>query len=272
MQSQSICHYMKSILAFLILVFTISSILGVAVANPNPVTGYPPAIMIATPISSDAGCYPNSTIPVNILVTSLSVINISYSLDGLSNITLTNLKNETENLGIGATTTLHNLAEGNHTLRLYSLDSDGKTMSSERIFTVDSSYVTPSLALISPKNKTYRTSEIPLTFSINAEYRNVHYSLDGTKNIFISGNSTITNLSDGKHTILMFADFSDKYHNWSPTGQGTSFNIDTKTPENNLLSLNQTNEIIIVSAVAVIVGLSLGFLIYRRHRKTTKSS
>jgi hypothetical protein len=257
---------MKAILAGAILSLIIGVLFfGVVNANPNPVTGYPPTVMIVTPISSKAGCYSNSSIPVDILVTSQNVISINYSLDEENNITFPTLNRQIE--GITANTTLHNLSEGNHTLIVYSLDSDGKTLTNGQIFTVDSRYITPSLALISPKNKTYSTNEIPLIFSINADYRNVRYYLDGTdkKSIYISGNTTIPNLPDGKHTILVFADFSDKYHNWSPTGQGTSFAIDTTNPQNNFVPNNQV--IIIGLTILAIVILAIIVLFYRRRRK-----
>src|SRR5665647_316474 len=165
--------------------------------------------------------------------------------------------------------TVYNLSEGNHTLRAYSSTPDGKVLSDEIIFTVDSNYVTPKLTLLSPQNKIYATNQVPIIFTINAEYKNAKYMLDydsaNRQTVFITGNTTLPNLSEGKHKIMVFASFYDKYNIGTPTGQGTSFSIDTTKLQNNLASDNQAT--IIGLTILDIAILATIILFYRRRKR-----
>jgi hypothetical protein len=84
------------------------------------------------------------------------IIRFLYSLDRSSNVTLTNLTKT----GIGggyefhAVSVLENLAEGNHTIRVYSQDASGGEMSGSVEFMIDTHFKIPLLVL-SPQNRTY---------------------------------------------------------------------------------------------------------------------
>jgi hypothetical protein len=115
------------------------------------------------------------------------------------------------------------LTEGNHTIRAYS--SGGKLVTNELIFTVDSTYRSPELTLISPKNITYTINQVPLIFSTNKEYDNAIYRLDydseSNSTISIVKNTTLTNLTEGIHRIMVSAVCFDKYHPYGiATAQG----------------------------------------------------
>ena len=64
-----------------------------------------------------------------------------------------------------------------------------------------------NITILSPQNTTYTVSEIPLTFTLNAPVSWAGYSLDGQANITIIGNSnsTLTNLTQGLHSIIVYA-------------------------------------------------------------------
>jgi hypothetical protein len=54
-------------------------------------------------------------------------------------------------------------------------------------------------------NMIYATNSIPLNFTINKVASWIGYSLDGQTNITITGNTTLTDLQDGWHDVIVYA-------------------------------------------------------------------
>lgn len=71
----------------------------------------------------------------------------------------------------------------------------------------------PGLTLSSPQNLTYNQSSVVLKYSSNEETSWVGYSLDDGVNVTLSGNSTLSNLGDGQHRLVIFA--KDLGGNWN---------------------------------------------------------
>ncbi len=63
----------------------------------------------------------------------------------------------------------------------------------------------PAISIQSPENKTYTSSSVPLTFTINEPTFWIGYSLDGQANVTITGNTTLTNLSNEVHSVTVYA-------------------------------------------------------------------
>jgi hypothetical protein len=63
----------------------------------------------------------------------------------------------------------------------------------------------PAIAILSPQNKTFDADHVPLIFTINESTSWISYSLDGQSNVTITGNTTLTGLSDGTHTVIVQA-------------------------------------------------------------------
>jgi parallel beta-helix repeat protein len=63
----------------------------------------------------------------------------------------------------------------------------------------------PTISILSPENKTYPINNVPLTFTVNEPTSLIGYSLDGQMNVTIGGNTTIAGLSEGVHTITVYA-------------------------------------------------------------------
>ncbi len=117
---------------------------------------------------------------------------ISYSLDRKANVT------------IAGNTTLVGLSGGVHSLVVYAKDVAGNIGSSETVyFTVDPT--APSIFVLSLENKTYYTTEVSLNFTVDDSVSWVAYSLDGKANVTIAGNTTLTGLLDGSHSITVYA-------------------------------------------------------------------
>ncbi len=216
----------------LVLLFMSSNTQFVSLTVGNPYYDVAPTLRIIFPYTPMVRCYSNVSVPlkIGVLVLNSSVEGdytpqICYSLDNGNNITLTNVTKGDpwakvswlqSTVSFTASSTLYNLSEGNHTLSAYSI-SDGKELSDEVIFTVDSSYRDPELILISPRKLVYTSSEVQLIFSTNKAYKNARYLLDyhldpRAHYVDIDGNITLTNLTDGLHKIIVFADCYDEYH------------------------------------------------------------
>ena len=62
-----------------------------------------------------------------------------------------------------------------------------------------------NISILSPENMTYALSDIPLTFTVNAPVSWASYSLDRQANATTAGNTTLTNLPEGSHSIVVYA-------------------------------------------------------------------
>jgi len=63
----------------------------------------------------------------------------------------------------------------------------------------------PTVSIILPENKTYTVSDVPLTFTVDEETSWLAYSLDGQDNVTITGNTTLPGVSNGTHTLVLYA-------------------------------------------------------------------
>ena len=63
----------------------------------------------------------------------------------------------------------------------------------------------PNIKILSPKNIIYATDSIPLIFTVDKVTSWIGYTLDGQTNVTISGNTTLNNLEDGTHYVIVYA-------------------------------------------------------------------
>ena len=113
--------------------------------------------------------------------------------------------------------------------------------------------------IVDPQNAGYNTSSVPLTLIVDNSRSWVGYSLDGLNNVTVLGNTTLTGLSNGAHTITVYT--NDSFGKLF-SSQIVTFTVNTPTP---------TTNVTFIVAVAVVIGLSVGLLFFRRHRKNIKS-
>jgi len=85
----------------------------------------------------------------------------------------------------------------------------------------------PSIEILSPKNIIYATDSVPLIFTVDKVTSWIGYTLDGQTNATISGNKTLTNLEDGVHYVVVYANDTAGRMGASDT---VSFSVDTKPP------------------------------------------
>jgi parallel beta-helix repeat protein len=117
--------------------------------------------------------------------------------------------------------------------------------------------IPPKVSVLSPLNKAYDTTNISLAFSINKPFNWVGYSLDGKQNVTVNGNSTITDIAYGSHSITIYAN--------------STFGIIgiSKTIDFSIVKLEPFTPIIVIVVAFAAVAISVSLLIYRRHRKTS---
>jgi len=85
----------------------------------------------------------------------------------------------------------------------------------------------PAITIISPQNASYATSNISLTFSVNEPTSWIGYSLNGQITTTIQGNLTVTGLTDGSYSIVIYANDTVGDRSKSDT---VFFTIDTSSP------------------------------------------
>ncbi len=67
----------------------------------------------------------------------------------------------------------------------------------------------PAVTVTSPENKTYSATSVTLSYEVSEETSWVGYSLDGEANVTIDGETTLSGLSSGVHSIIVYAEDTD---------------------------------------------------------------
>ncbi len=118
--------------------------------------------------------------------------------------------------------------------------------------------------ILAPDRTIFNDTNVPLQFALEnlPSLSWIGYSLDGTGNITITGNTTLTGLSNGEHNVTLFA--NDTFGN-IVASQLVRFTVAlpvvTKPFPTALLS---------IVSVILFVALIPCLLLYRRYRKTTE--
>jgi N-acetylneuraminic acid mutarotase len=125
--------------------------------------------------------------------------------------------------------------------------------------TPDPSYVPekpPKISVLSPVNETYNNSNVPLVYTVDKPVDWTEYSIDGKPNETITGNTTMTRLSNGLHNLTIYA--QDTFGNIG-TSENITFRVEVPEPFPTVP--------IAVASVAVVVVVCVGSLLYFKKRK-----
>ncbi len=115
--------------------------------------------------------------------------------------------------------------------------------------------VPPKIEILSPVNQTYNNSSVPLLLTVDKPINATAYSLDGQANITFSGNSTLTDVPNGLHSLVVYA--QDTFGNVGASE--VMFQV-------NVSNASSFPTIIVASiSAALIVAISLAIL-YRRKK------
>jgi len=88
--------------------------------------------------------------------------------------------------------------------------------------------ISPIKFIISPENKTYTINNVSLTFIVSEPTSWIRYSLDGQANVTITGNTTLSGLSDSSHSLVVYAKDTGGHTGASET---VCFSIEVPPPE-----------------------------------------
>ena len=120
-------------------------------------------------------------------------------------------------------------------------------------FTVDT--LPPQVSVLDLDKKTFTESEIALSFTANETVSKITYSLDKQENVTITGNTTITKLADGEHSLTVYV--MDEAGN---TGSETvTFSV----------ALFPTA--LVLASVLTVVAISIGPFVYFKKRQRGRS-
>jgi len=222
-------------------------------------------MIILSPLNNEVLSNNTAIVKVNIGTQKWAINSVYYEADWQEGMhCIYNVNNQTLNtkmlFRLSITANFTEIPDGIHHITVYANIHDGSHGSSSIDFTINAP---PSIAILSTENKTYHTADLPLNFTVNEPMKWVGYSLDGKKNITITGNSTITNLTNGFHSITVYA--NDTSGNMG-TSQTMNFSVDVPAVMKSKLYLTQT-AITVAAAIAVVVGISVGLQVYRKKHK-----
>ncbi len=121
----------------------------------------------------------------------------------------------------------------------------------------------PAIYVVSPVSRTYTENQIPLTIVLSEQAKRIGYSLDGKAEVTITGNTTLTGLSYGTHTLTVYATDND-----GMTGTSETIHFTVEQPQS-----SESIPILLIAggaAVVCLVAVALGLIIYTRRRKNSK--
>ena len=126
--------------------------------------------------------------------------------------------------------------------------------------TVPPDTTSPTVFVVSPENKTYTANNVPLNFTVSEQTSWIGYSLDEQANVTIAGNTTLTALTDGAHSLIVYA--KDIAGN---TGASETIYFSIKTQQSESFPTTW-----IAAAIVVIVAVGAAPLVYfAKVKKTT---
>jgi hypothetical protein len=271
----------KAAVAVLISALLFSAIAGAQFINlgkANPISEIeyktPPIISIRSPVN-------NYTFSVNSVLLNFTVTkpdswlihggyeaqqnlkSVSYQLDGEYYDEIS-VKSSLES-PFDYSVNLTNLTDGVHALKVYAYASGWViemhglweyevpiNSSSTVYFNVDAN--PPKITILPFENKTQGILDIPLIFTLNEPTSKISYSLDGQDNVTVSGNTTLTDLSNGKHSVTVYA-IDTAGH----TGVSETVYFSVKVPFPTTL--------VIAASVTAIAVVAAGLLVYFKKRK-----
>jgi hypothetical protein len=209
----------------------------------------PPVVLIQSPIDKT---YVVADVPLTFTV-SESTSWMGYSLDGQANVT------------VSGNTTLAGLSDGSHNIAVYASDTAGN-MGRSGTFSFSIDTTTPTISITSPENQSYVTPNVPLIFTTDESVSWMGYCLDGQANVTIAGNTTLSELSEGAHSLIVYA--KDMAEN-TGASEVIYFSIETPQPEPFPLLILGAVTVIVIAFVMLGVGATL---VLRKRRVSQEKS
>jgi hypothetical protein len=116
--------------------------------------------------------------------------------------------------------------------------------------------ILPNITVLLPQNANFNTSTVQLDFTVDQTVSQIEYSLDGGENVTVTGNTTLTGLTNGYHNVTVYAMNEAGNIGASET---TYFNIEVPEPFPIVP--------VVVVSVAVVAIIVAGLLVYFKEHK-----
>lgn len=120
--------------------------------------------------------------------------------------------------------------------------------------------IPPAITNLSIKNETYNQNNLTLSFTTDKPASWIGYSLDGKANITIAGNTTLTGLPNGAHSIAIYA--NDTVGNMGTSGM-IYFSVQVPHPE------QEHSSATLVGASASVAVMGIGLIVVFKKQKRT---
>ncbi len=204
-----------------------------------------PTLKVLSPQSE--ATYTSSNVTLNFTVNE-QVGWAGYSIDGEDVIT-TRLN-----------TTIVGLSYRTHVLRVYANDSAGNECFSPTIAFTVKDIASPVIAVLS-ETRSYNVSAVPLEFSVDKNVSWLGYSLDGKENVTVTGNFTLTDLQNGLHSLIIYANDTN-----GNMGVSQTFSFTVAAPKLESDAFPMVPFVVISVVVAVVVAVAA--VVYLEKRKS----
>jgi hypothetical protein len=234
---------MKAILGLIVSILFVAlpfAGLSLVQANPNPIAGvvlpdsdtYPPIISISSFENGTFFGMRNISINVTVSIgesktaTSRLIKEVYYDSDWETNSTILkgpkiatdfdyidqlDFIHHVNDSSLQFNTAIVNIPDGKHNVTFYAkevgayplMEAFAIVNSASLHFAIDT--IAPIISDLSVENTTYKNSDIPLSFNVNENVTQTSYCLDNQANVTINGNSTLTGLAEGMHSLVVYA-------------------------------------------------------------------
>jgi len=125
----------------------------------------------------------------------------------------------------------------------------------ELLSSLEVNFTVESTSILSPQNKTYDSSNIPLLFKVHNSVTALSYELDGTERVPVNGNTTLSCLPNGNHSLTIYTVDSNEDTVASET---LFFTVD---------ALEVFPVVPVAAAVIIAVAVAAGLLLTLRKRR-----
>jgi hypothetical protein len=189
--------------------------------DANPRLELVPNKGIAATTLVGSGCAPNSRISVTWDGIPVPTVPSPLITDGYGNFTgiISVLDQTNGTYTIRAVDELGNGAAATFTVNLEVSSQPQPTVPEDTALVI---------SVLSPENTTYSNADVPLEYTVNRAVYSTIYSLDEQTNVTIIGNTTLTGLSEGPHSIVVYIE--DAQGNISAS-ETVHFTVNTTIPD-----------------------------------------
>jgi hypothetical protein len=190
---------------------------------------------------------------------------LNYSIDGYAGfqMPITALPNNywpTPVLNGTGSVMLSDLADGKHWVKVFGKTSFNTTFSTDLIpFTVDTT--SPTISILSQNNSSISSEPFSLNFTTNEQTSWLAYSLDNGANKTINSNITLTELNEGLHMIIFYA--NDTLGNMG-VSQEYQFTVTQKTQNK---ETQDPFPILMIVFGVLVASLCMVLVVYFKKRK-----